>query len=153
MPVIKQGTAKHVEGGADDPLGPYTATRISDTGGLTQFGALIEELPPGSSSSFAHWHSAEDEMVLVLSGTVTLIENGVETALHPGDAACWPAGQAVAHRLHNRSDGPVRYLAIGTRARADQVTYPDLDRVLHRDRDADTVSYTTRDGAPADSPF
>jgi oxalate decarboxylase/phosphoglucose isomerase-like protein (cupin superfamily) len=39
-----------------------------------QFGAFVEILQPGSRSSLRHWHSAEDEMVYVLEGRVTLVE-------------------------------------------------------------------------------
>ncbi|WP_299144517.1 cupin domain-containing protein [uncultured Tateyamaria sp.] len=152
MTVIKAGTAQTETGGADSTLGPYQAELISDTGGLSQFGAFIEELPPGSRSSFAHWHMTEDEMVVILSGSVTLTENGSETVLRPGDAACWRAGDPVAHTMHNHSDAPVRYMVIGTRAADDTVTYPDHDRVLTYDRTTDTRSYTTLSGEPAERP-
>ncbi|WP_299045641.1 cupin domain-containing protein [uncultured Tateyamaria sp.] len=152
MTVIKAGTARTDAGGNDTSLGPYRAELLSDTGGLTQFGAFIEDLPPGSRSSHAHWHRTEDEMVLILSGTVTLIENGVETALTPGDAACWRAGDPVAHCMQNRSDAPARYVVIGTRVNADTVTYPDHDRVLIYDRTTDTRIYQTLDGRPATQP-
>ena len=36
---------------------------ISEVGELSQFGAFVEVLQPGSRSSIRHWHSAEDEMV------------------------------------------------------------------------------------------
>lgn len=152
MTLIKSGTAKIEEAGQDDPLGPYRAERISDTGGLTHFGASIEELPPGSHSSYAHWHASEDEMVLVLSGEVVVSEEGVESTLRPGDAACWKAGTATAHTLHNQSDAPVRYVVIGTRAPSDVVTYPDRDRVLYLDRETGTRRYTTLSGEPSDGP-
>jgi len=41
---------------------------IGDAGGLTQFGAHIITLPPNSWSSQRHWHSAEDELVMILDG-------------------------------------------------------------------------------------
>lgn len=153
MTIIKSGTAKMDQGDLSDPLGPYTAELISDTGQLTQFGAFIEELPPGSHSSHAHWHATEDEMILILSGEVVASENGVQTVLAAGDAACWKAGHPVAHTLHNQSDAPVRYVVIGTRAGRDVVTYPDRDRILHFDRENNTRRYTTLSGAPSDSPY
>ena len=152
MTVIKQGSAQVDEGGAGSTLGPYRAELISDTAKLTQFGAFIEELPPGSRSSHAHWHAREDEMVLILSGAVTLRENGVETVLTQGDAACWKAGGPVAHSMENHTDQPARYLVVGTRSPADTVTYPDHDRVLHFDRISQTRRYTTLDGQPATRP-
>lgn len=123
--------------------GPYTCRLLSDPGGLSQFGAFIEELPPGSRSSYRHWHAAEDEMIYVLSGTPTLIED-VKTTLAPGDAACWPAGAPVAHCLANRSDMAARYLVIGTRHQTDTITYPDHDLITHKNGTA--RRYTHADG-------
>ena len=91
-------------------------------------------------------------MVLILSGTITLTEGEVETDLHPGDAACWRAGDPVGHSMYNRSDAPVRYMVIGTRAPSDRVSYPHHDRVLIYDRITDTRTYQTLDGQPADKP-
>jgi uncharacterized cupin superfamily protein len=136
---------------ADDPPhpvlgpvpGPYAYQLLSDPGGLTQFGAFIEELPPGSHSGHRHWHETEDEMVYVLSGEVVLVEDE-ETVLHPGDAACWPAGRPVGHRLENRSAAPVRYIVIGTRNIRDTIHYTDQDLLTHKD--GPTRRYLRRDG-------
>ncbi|WP_299623182.1 cupin domain-containing protein [uncultured Tateyamaria sp.] len=152
MTVIKQGSAQIDSVGEGSVLGPYRAELISDSAGLTQFGAFIEELPPGSRSSHTHWHKTEDEMVLILTGRIVLTEDGVETTLGPGDAACWKAGTPTGHHMENRSDAPVRYVVIGTRSPADEVTYPTLDRVLHHDRTHKTRRYTTLAGDPADAP-
>ncbi len=130
-------------------LGPYMAQPISDPGGLTQFGAFIEELPPGSASSFRHWHEAEDEMVYVLSGEVVLVED-TETILVPGDAACWPAGLALGHRLENRSALPARYLVVGSRRPRDVIHYPDHDLVTEKDGPA--RRYRHADGQPHPGP-
>ncbi|HEY9659469.1 MAG TPA: cupin domain-containing protein [Allocoleopsis sp.] len=126
---------------------------ISEAGGLTQFGAFIEVLQPGSRSSIKHWHSAEDEMVYVLEGEITLIEGDTETILHPGDAATFQAGVPVGHCLENRSAKATQYLVIGTRAQVDAITYPDLDRVCHRDRSLPDDIWTNGAGEPAPSPY
>ena len=57
-------------------LGPYSHAVLGDLGGLTQFGVHIEVLPPGSRSSFRHWHETEDEMILMISGEVTSFHSG-----------------------------------------------------------------------------
>ena len=111
--------------------GPYDYQLLSDPGRLTQFGAFIETLPPGSASGCRHWHEGEDEMVYLLSGEVVLVED-TETTLHAGDAACWPAGHAVGHRLDNRSDAPASYLVIGSRHVTDIIHYSDHDLITHK---------------------
>lgn len=146
--LIKAGTARMDAG--DGICGPYSADLLSDTGGLTQFGAFIETLPPGSASASPHWHSAEDEMVHILSGTATLSEGDTQTLMQPGDTACFKAGVAAGHCLRNDGDAVVRYLVIETRSGNDVVTYPLTgDTVTIRDsvktdRDAaGTVTKTT----------
>jgi uncharacterized cupin superfamily protein len=127
--------------------GPCSYRLLSDPGGLTQFGAFIELLPPGSRSSFRHWHEAEDEMILMLEGEMVLIEDR-EQVLVAGDAACWPAGLAVAHQLENRSAADARYLVIGSRYRQDVIHYPDHDLIAHKDGTA--RRYTQSDGRAYD---
>lgn len=108
--------------------GPDRTQPLSDPGGLTQFGARIVELRPGSRSGHRHLHEAADEFIYMLDGHAVLVEDG-ETPLGPGDAAAWPAGLGVGHRLDNRSDHPARYLVIGTRAATDRIHYSDHDLI------------------------
>ena len=125
--------------------GPYSSLLLSDLGKLSQFGAFIEALPPGSASSHRHWHEREDEMVHILSGTVTLVEDS-ETPLTAGDTACWAAGTPMGHRLENRSAAPARYLVIGTRHQRDVIHYSDHDLITHKD--GSSRRYLHRDGTP-----
>ncbi|MGV8950419.1 MAG: cupin domain-containing protein [Cypionkella sp.] len=112
-------------------LGPYLHCVLGDEGGLSQFGAHLERLPAGSGSSFRHWHEAEDEMLLVLSGSPTLIEDK-ETQLEAGAVLCWPAGKQVGHRLENRSNHEALYLTLGTRLFNDIIHYPDHDLITRK---------------------
>jgi uncharacterized cupin superfamily protein len=132
---------------------PNRTLWISEPGGLTQFGAFIEVLQPGSRSSIKHWHSAEDELVYVLDGEISLIEGDALTLLRPGDAATFRAGAPVGHFLENRSAALTRCLVVGTRAPVDTITYPDHDRVCHRDRSLPDDIWTNVAGEPAQSPY
>ena len=129
-PVVQVADDAHPVLGAGPS--PFSYQLLSDPGGLTQFGAFLETLPPGSQSGHRHWHEGEDEMVYILSGEVVLVED-TENTLHPGDCACWPAGHAVGHRLDNRSAAPASYLVIGTRAQTDIIHYSDHDLITHKD--------------------
>lgn len=156
MPKVTETTAQRETG--DGVCGPFEAVLFSDSGGLTQFGAFLETLPPGSSSSIRHWHSDEDEMLYMLDGTLTVHEGAESYTLSPGEAASFKAGVPEGHYAENASDTPVRYLVIGTRSERDVVTYPEADRVLRLRRDPESQEivergYTTLDGAPADSPY
>lgn len=125
--------------------GPYRYQLLSDPGGLTQFGAFIEELPPGSRSGHRHWHETEDEMIMVLSGQVVLVEDN-ETLLHAGDVAAWAAGSPLGHRLDNRSAEPAQYLVIGTRNQVDRIHYSDYDLIT--EKEGSSRRYLRRDGTP-----
>lgn len=138
-----------VEGSAE----PNRTSWISEAGGLTQFGACVEVLQPGCRSSIKHWHSAEDEMVYVLEGEITVVEGDAETVLCPGEAATFKAGVAVGHCLENRGTVPTRCLVVGTRAPVDRITYPDHDRICWRDRASSEDVWTDGAGRPAGSPY
>lgn len=126
--------------------GHMTTIPVSDAGGLAQFGAYVETLQPGATSSQWHWHAREDEFVLLLEGSLTVVENDGRHVLEPGDAACWPAGEPNAHQLHNHTARPATYLVVGTRATAEHAEYPDIDLVHVRDEAGSR--YLHRDGSP-----
>ena len=133
MPVIRQQDAGLEEGkaeGINTELGPYSARLLSDAGGLTQFGAFMETLPPGSRSSHQHWHEREDEFIFVVSGRVTQLEGDDVTEMQAGDAATFKAGVAVGHCLENRSAADASYIVVGTRAPDDVVHYTRKDMLL-----------------------
>ena len=114
-----------------EPVAGRVWQAVGAGGGLTQFGANLVELPAGGWSSQRHWHSHEDELVVMLAGEAVLVEDAAETMLQPGDIACFPAGAANGHHLQNRSARPCRFLAIGTdRIAVDECHYPDIDMHL-----------------------
>ena len=135
--IIRKGVPRDDQGneGRAERFGGFESLRYSDAGGLTQFGAYVETLQPGSRSSDRHWHEEEDEFLYVLSGEATVIEDGGAHLLLPGDAACWPAGAANAHQVQNRTKAPCTYLIVGTRAPRDVVHYPDSEQILYNEGD------------------
>src|SRR5438105_8272509 len=74
-----------------------TWKKLGDEVGLTDFGVNLVRLPPGKWSSQRHWHSAEDEFVLVLEGEVVAVEDDGDHVLKAGDAIGWKAGEANGH--------------------------------------------------------
>ena len=69
-------------------------------------------LQPGASIG-VHTHTADGEAYLVTEGTLTFIENGVATELHPGDITYTHHGDT--HSMENRSDKPGVMLAVVAR--------------------------------------
>lgn len=137
--------------------GTAHSASVGDAGGITQFGAAVQTLEPGARSSLKHWHEATDEMLLVISGEVTVLENDVECVLLSGDAACWPAGVAVAHTVANRSNAPCSFVVIGSRREADVTHYEEIGQVMHvrdgRWQMTDRAGRLLREGDSAISPW
>lgn len=142
--IIRKGQAPIRRGEAGHELGPFRTERISDAGLLSQFGAYLETLEPGSRSSERHWHEQEDEFLYLISGEATVIENDGAHVLQPGDAACWPAGSDNAHCVENRSGAPCSYLIVGTRPGHDVCHYPDAGKALYTE--GETWRIVAKDG-------
>ena len=131
--IIRKGQAPVVHADEEDAhyFGPSELLPLADVGGLTQFGAHLHTLQPGTRSSDRHWHEAQDEFLYVISGEATVIEDDGPHPLHPGDAACWPAGAPNAHQVVNRSEAPCSFLIFGTRMLPDVIHYPDQGEILY----------------------
>lgn len=117
---------------------------LGEAGGLTQLGVNLTELKPGAASSQRHWHSHEDEFVMMVSGELTLVTDEGETIMRAGDCAAFPAGRQNGHQLVNRSWGNALFLVVGSRVDEDTAAYPDIDLKF----DGRTDAYTHRDGTP-----
>ena len=155
MPVIDQSKAP-VKTGSIYPA-PYDAEmigrsslRLGDAGGLTQFGVNLVMLEPGAKSSLRHWHKNEDEFVMVTEGICTLIDDGGETDMLPGDCAAFPANDPNGHQLINKTNAKAAFLVVGTRASEEVGTYTDIDlMVTLKDGSA---TFTHQDGSPFKAP-
>jgi uncharacterized cupin superfamily protein len=116
--------------------------RLAPTAGLTKMGASHVTLKPGAWSSQRHWHSVQDELLVMLSGEAMLIENEGETVIRPGDIVAWAAGVENGHHLINRSEDDCIFVAVSAGSRDDDGgQYPDLDMVF------DAEGYARRNGS------
>lgn len=113
---------------------------LGDSVGLTQFGVNRLTLPPGCWSSQRHWHSLEDEFVMLLEGEVTLVTDDGQTVLTPGMFAGFPADERNGHHFINKGDVSAVLIEVGDRQERDVVHYADIDMVK---RDSE---YFRRDG-------
>jgi uncharacterized cupin superfamily protein len=104
------------------PLGAQAGTK--------ELAANVYELEPGAVGSPLHVHHANEELLLVLAGTVSLRGPDGTQPLVAGAVVAFPRGGAGAHSLVNRSDAPVRYLVVSTTNRPDVVEYPDTAATL-----------------------
>ncbi|MCB2059638.1 MAG: cupin domain-containing protein [Novosphingobium sp.] len=93
---------------------------------LSQFGVNMVELPPGKWSTNRHWHKSNDELVIVVSGELTLVTDDGEEVLRAGDCVGFKAGVPNAHHLQNRGSEPAVYYDIGGRDPWDRSIFPDI---------------------------
>ena len=129
----------------DAPVAARVRRRLAAAGGLTAFGVNRLTLPPGCWSSQRHWHSHEDEFVMVLSGEVVLATDAGEEILRAGDCAAFKAGDADGHHLINRSDADAVLLEVGNSdPQRDRTVYADIDLVAEPGEEG----FRHRDGAP-----
>jgi uncharacterized cupin superfamily protein len=94
--------------------------------GIHQFGVTRVELAPGSWSTQRHWHKLSDEVVVVISGELVVVDDDGEELLKAGDSIAFKAGVANAHHLQNRGSEPAIYYDIGGRDLDDVSTFPDM---------------------------
>jgi uncharacterized cupin superfamily protein len=97
---------------------------LCDIGGKAKVGVGLMDLPPGSNTRRAHYHTLEEEHLYIIDGLVTLHLGDRRFSLTPGSYVCFPAGQPQAHYLENESSGVCRYLIVGERIAQDEVVYP-----------------------------
>jgi uncharacterized cupin superfamily protein len=109
------------------PCAERLRRRLGDAGGLRDFGVNLMTLPPGGWSAQRHWHSHEDELVYVLEGELTLVEDDGAAILRAGDCAAFPKGSGNGHHLKNESTTPAVYLEVGSRNPVDLTTCSDID--------------------------
>jgi uncharacterized cupin superfamily protein len=111
----------------------YAGRQVAPVGaqaGAKELAANVYELDPGGVGSPLHVHHANEELLLVLAGTLSLRGPDGTQLLSAGAVVAFPRGQMGAHSLVNRSDAPVRYLVVSTTNRPDVVEYPDTAATL-----------------------
>ena len=119
---------------------------LGNIAGLDQFGVNLTRLKPGAASALRHWHENEDELVYVLEGEATLIEDGAVVTLRAGEAAGFKAGVPNGHHLINKTERDVLYLEIGTRCATERAHYPGIDMIAVKDENG--FHFTRLSGEP-----
>jgi uncharacterized cupin superfamily protein len=103
--------------------------RIGRQAGAERIGMSLYEAPPGTAAWPYHYHHANEEMIVVLSGRPRLRTPDGGRPLEPGDVVSFPRGPAGAHQVENRGDEPARYLILSEMNAPEAVVYPDSGKV------------------------
>lgn len=112
-----------------EPGFSWKRLRLGARLGGEKLGASLFELPPGQRSFPYHLHHANEELLIVVDGELTLRRPGGEEELRGGDTALFATGPDGAHQLINRSDRPARFLMVSTMLQPEVLEYPDSNKV------------------------
>lgn len=126
----------------DEPVQGRWYRRLGAAGGLTHLRVSHVVLKPGAWSSQRHWHDAEDEFVVILSGEAELVDDSGVHLMRAGDCASFPAGEQNGHCLHNVSAADCVLIAVAAGDHEGSGGYSDIDMMFRGD------GYFHKDGTP-----
>jgi uncharacterized cupin superfamily protein len=111
--------------------GPFEVrgASVAKAAGAQKLGATLYEIPAGKRSVPYHAHFAVEELIVVLSGRLSLRTPEGERELVVGEVVACPAGEKGAHGLANIGDEPARVLIASSKADADFLLYPDSNKL------------------------
>lgn len=97
--------------------------------GGEKLGCSFYEVPVGCAAFPFHWHAANEEALIILSGEGTLRLGEESIQVHAGDYVALLTGTKRAHQLRNTGKDPLRYYCISTLISPEVAGYPDSDKV------------------------
>ena len=102
--------------------------RVAERAGAEYVGASVYELHPGDEMVF-HYHVQREELLIVLSGELSLRTATGWERLPDGEVVAFPRGERGAHGYRNDSQRPVRVLMISEMTGPNVSVYPDKNQV------------------------
>jgi uncharacterized cupin superfamily protein len=117
----------------DDPMPRPFGNAWSDVGrllGAKRLGYALGRIAPGDAYCPYHWHTREEELLLVWRGSATLRTPAGSFPLRAGDLVAFPTGTAGAHRISNESSDDCIVLLVANIDEGDACFYPDSNKVL-----------------------
>jgi len=103
--------------------------RIGYELGSELIGASLFEVPAGEAAYPYHFHYADEELLVVISGRPSLRSPQGVRELAEGEVVHFPLGEEGAHQIINRSEETATFLAISSSGRPDVIVYPDADKI------------------------
>jgi uncharacterized cupin superfamily protein len=116
----------------NDPLEPtgdgLRAARVAERAGAERLGASVYELQPGEGMVF-HYHVQREELLIVLSGSLSLRTAAGWEELPEGEVVAFPSGERGAHGYRNDGENAVRVLMISELDGPNISVYPDTNQI------------------------
>jgi uncharacterized cupin superfamily protein len=108
----------------------YRRAKLGLQAGAEKLGASLYEIPPGQSTFPYHAHTANEELLVVLSGRPHLRTPTGWRELEEGEMVSFPVGDEGAHQVQNRSGDEVRVLVVSTMVAPEVNLYPDSGKLM-----------------------
>jgi len=112
----------------DYGFGPGIGGQMTDVGrtiGTSTIGLIIQTVRPGHFSSRRHRHVFQEELLIVMAGSGTLLHGDERVPVATGDAVSYLADDPDAHAFENTGTEPLVIWAFGNRFRHEVCEYPD----------------------------
>ena len=106
----------------------YRFARLGEAANGEQLGMSLYELAPGQGMVF-HYHVQREELMIVLSGQLSLRTGDGWASLPEGEVVGFRRGERGAHGLENRTQAPVRLVMVSEMNAPNISVYPDADQV------------------------
>jgi uncharacterized cupin superfamily protein len=102
---------------------------VGERAGSKCLGASLYEIDPGDTAYPYHWHVANEELLLLISGTLELRGPDGTRTVEAGEVVAFPRGERGAHRFRNPGDATARYLMLSEMNYPEICVYPDSGKV------------------------
>jgi uncharacterized cupin superfamily protein len=89
----------------------------------------IRKLDPGKFSFPYHFHWNAEELIMLISGSMTLRSADGFHILNKGELVFFETGDSSVHQFYNHSDSPCTYLDLRTTVGIDITEYPDSKKI------------------------
>lgn len=89
----------------------------------------IRQLDPGKYSFPYHFHRNAEELIMIISGSLTLRSADGLKIINKGELVFFEIGETSVHQFYNHGKEPCIYLDIRTTAGMDVTEYPDSGKI------------------------
>ena len=103
--------------------------RLGTLAGTTHFTFDIRKLDPDTYSFPYHFHRNSEELMMLISGSMTLRTPKGLTVLKTGELVFFETGETGAHQFYNHDSVPCVYLDIRSTIGIDIAEYPDSAKI------------------------
>ena len=108
----------------------YRRAKLGQQAKSEKLGASLYDIPPGQATFPYHAHSANEEMLIVLSGQPHLRTPDGWRELAEGEIVAFRVGEEGAHQLQNRGAQHARVLVVSTMIAPEVNLYPDTGKLV-----------------------